>query len=186
MAPGRSPQEQVATNQTNLISFFGRTVPNYIADKVGRFNVMILMTLLSTIFVLALWLPGRGAGAIITFAVLFGISSGAGIGLGPVLIAHISPDQGTGFPHGDDLGHRGHRDPDGAADCWHDCGRPRWQLHLCECVQRRQLLPCHRWYRDPPDTFGGMEHHSQNMMRVLGGFLSRSDVAMQLFLLHSM
>lgn len=83
-----------------LISFVGRTVPNYIADHVGRFNVMIIMTLLSGIIVLGLWLPDRGNGATITFAVLFGISSGAGIGLGPVLIASISPMKELGFRMG--------------------------------------------------------------------------------------
>jgi MFS family permease len=83
-----------------LISLIGRIVPNYIADKVGRFNVMIVMTLFSSILVLALWLPGRGNGAFITFAVLFGISSGAGIGLGPVLIANISPMKELGFRMG--------------------------------------------------------------------------------------
>ncbi|KAJ9138316.1 MFS general substrate transporter [Coniochaeta hoffmannii] len=75
----------------NGASFIGRTVPNYIADKLGRFNVTIVMTALSAVVVLALWLPGRGDGAFISFAVLFGITSGAGIGLGPVLIASISP-----------------------------------------------------------------------------------------------
>ncbi|RSL90171.1 hypothetical protein CEP51_000864 [Fusarium floridanum] len=81
----------------NGASFFGRTVPNYIADKLGRFNVTVVMLLLSAIMVLGLWLPGRGDGAIITFAVLFGFSSGAGIGLAPVLIAGVSPIEELGF-----------------------------------------------------------------------------------------
>ncbi|KAH7156157.1 major facilitator superfamily domain-containing protein [Dactylonectria macrodidyma] len=84
----------------NGASFFGRTVPNYVADKVGRFNVMIVMVFVSAILVLGLWLPGRGDGAIIAFAVLFGISSGAGIGLGPVLITNISPPGELGFRMG--------------------------------------------------------------------------------------
>ena len=58
------------------------------------------MTALSALVVLALWLPGRGDGAFISFAVLFGITSGAGIGLGPVLIASISPMQELGFRMG--------------------------------------------------------------------------------------
>ncbi|KAH6900071.1 major facilitator superfamily domain-containing protein [Thelonectria olida] len=81
----------------NGASFFGRTVPNLVADKVGRFNVMIVMVLLSAVVVLALWLPGRGDCAFITFAVLFGITSGAGIGLGPVLVTNISPPEELGF-----------------------------------------------------------------------------------------
>ncbi|KAK9447407.1 MFS general substrate transporter [Limtongia smithiae] len=75
----------------NGASFVGRTVPNYFADKVGRFNLMIGMSILSTVLVLGLWLPGRGHSAFICFAVFFGISSGACVGLGPVLIASVSP-----------------------------------------------------------------------------------------------
>ncbi|KAM5497547.1 hypothetical protein McanMca71_007299 [Microsporum canis] len=84
----------------NGASFIGRTVPNYLGDRVGRFNVMIVMTLFSTILVLALWLPGRSTGAIFAFAALFGISSGAGIGLGLPLIAHVSPMKEFGFRMG--------------------------------------------------------------------------------------
>ncbi|KAF7545739.1 hypothetical protein G7046_g9487 [Stylonectria norvegica] len=84
----------------NGASFLGRTVPNYYADKVGRFNVMLAMTLLSAILILGLWLPGSSDGAIITFAVLFGFSSGAAIGLGPVLVSSISPMKELGFRMG--------------------------------------------------------------------------------------
>lgn len=31
----------------NAASFFGRTLPGYIADKVGRFNMMVVMCLLT-------------------------------------------------------------------------------------------------------------------------------------------
>jgi MFS family permease len=85
-------------------SFFGRTVPNYFADKFGRFSVTVVMVLLSAIFVLGLWLPGRGNGALYAFAVLFGISSGAGIGLGPVLISSVSPMSELGTRMGIMLG----------------------------------------------------------------------------------
>ncbi|KAM5462374.1 hypothetical protein MauCBS54593_008039 [Microsporum audouinii] len=84
----------------NGTSFIGRTVPNVLADKFGRFNVMIIMVVFSLIIVLALWLPGRSEGAIITFAALFGIGSGACIGLGPVLIMGISPIQEVGYRMG--------------------------------------------------------------------------------------
>ncbi|EKV04977.1 Major facilitator superfamily domain, general substrate transporter [Penicillium digitatum] len=84
----------------NGASFFGRTVPNYVADRIGRFNVMLVMTTLSAILVLALWIPARGNGALITFATLFGITSGAIIGLGPILIVSISPMNELGFRMG--------------------------------------------------------------------------------------
>jgi MFS family permease len=82
------------------LSFIGRTVPNILADKYGRFNVMILMILFSAIIVLGLWLPGRGQASSIAFAVLFGIGSGACIGLGPVLIMGISPMKEVGYRMG--------------------------------------------------------------------------------------
>lgn len=78
----------------------GRTVPNAIADKVGRFNVMIVMSGFTTILILALWLPSTGNAALIVFAALFGIGSGAGIGLTPALCAQISPIQEIGIRSG--------------------------------------------------------------------------------------
>lgn len=72
-------------------SIIGRTVPNALADKVGRFNMMILMSCFTTILILALWLPATGNAPIVVFAALFGIGSGAGIGLTPALCAQLSP-----------------------------------------------------------------------------------------------
>ncbi|KAK0654184.1 putative monocarboxylate transporter [Cercophora samala] len=80
----------------NGASIIGRTVPNAMADKLGHFNMMIVMAAFTSILILGVWLPSSGDGAIITFAVLFGIGSGAGIGLTPVLIASISPLQQIG------------------------------------------------------------------------------------------
>jgi predicted MFS family arabinose efflux permease len=83
-----------------VASIVGRTVPNAIADKVGRFNVMIVMSFFTTILILALWLPATGNTPIILFAVLFGIGSGAGIGLTPVLCATVSPIEDIGVRTG--------------------------------------------------------------------------------------
>ena len=52
------------------------------------------------VIILGLWLPGRSEGAIIAFAALFGIGSGACIGLGPVLIMGISPMKEVGYRMG--------------------------------------------------------------------------------------
>jgi hypothetical protein len=61
------------------------------ADKVGHFNVMVVMGVLTSILILGLWLPSSGDAPIILFASLFAISSGAGIGLTPALCAKLSP-----------------------------------------------------------------------------------------------
>lgn len=58
------------------------------------------MVLFTMIFVLGLWLPSRSDGASIAFAAIFGIGSGACIGLAPVLIMTISPMEEVGFRMG--------------------------------------------------------------------------------------
>ncbi|MCJ1457942.1 hypothetical protein MMC28_008311 [Mycoblastus sanguinarius] len=74
----------------NAVSIFGRTLPGFAADRLGRFNTMIVTSFLSTILVLALWLPARGNVPFILFAAFYGFSSGAFVSLAPALIAQIS------------------------------------------------------------------------------------------------
>ena len=83
-----------------ISSIFGRTVPNALADKAGRFNVMIIMGTFTTVVILGLWLPATGNAPIILFAALYGIGSGAGIGLTPALCAGISPIKDIGVRTG--------------------------------------------------------------------------------------
>ncbi|PBP18749.1 MFS general substrate transporter, partial [Diplocarpon rosae] len=75
----------------NAASIFGRILPGILADRFGRFNVMIITTAFSAIVVLGLWLPSSGKIPIIIFCVLYGFSSGAFVSMGPALIAQISP-----------------------------------------------------------------------------------------------
>lgn len=84
----------------NASSIFGRIVPGIIADRVGRFNVMIVTTAFSAIIVLALWLPSNANAPIIVFCILYGFSSGAFVSLGPALIAQISPIREIGIRSG--------------------------------------------------------------------------------------
>ncbi|KAK4867130.1 hypothetical protein LT330_007871 [Penicillium expansum] len=81
----------------NGASFFGRTIPNGLADKYGRFNVLIIMLIFTGVITLALWLPGRSNAANIVFAALFGIGSGTTIGLTPPLVMTLYPPQEIGF-----------------------------------------------------------------------------------------
>ncbi|KAI9052573.1 hypothetical protein LZ554_003916 [Drepanopeziza brunnea f. sp. 'monogermtubi'] len=75
----------------NAASIFGRILPGIIADRVGRFNVMIITTAFSGIIVLGLWLPSSGNIPTIIFCALYGFSSGAFVSIGPALVAQISP-----------------------------------------------------------------------------------------------
>jgi MFS family permease len=74
----------------NAVSFFGRTVPGFVADKIGRFNMMVIMCGFTGIIILALWLPATSNAPIIVFAALFGFGSGAFVSLAPSVIAQIS------------------------------------------------------------------------------------------------
>lgn len=62
-----------------------------LADKFGRFNVMILITTLSTIITLAVWIPAADSTAgIVVFTVIFGFTSGGFVSLFPTLVAQLS------------------------------------------------------------------------------------------------
>ncbi|CAK7227528.1 hypothetical protein SBRCBS47491_006600 [Sporothrix bragantina] len=82
----------------NAASLFGRTIPGHAADKIGRFNTMIIMCLFSVVCIFAVWVPATtGAGATkpavtIVFAVLYGFASGAFISVMPTLVAEITSD----------------------------------------------------------------------------------------------
>ncbi|KAM0190467.1 hypothetical protein ACHAPC_002633 [Botrytis cinerea] len=68
----------------------GRTIPGYLADRLGVFVVMISVSYLSAILCSALWIPARSNASIIVFAALYGFSSGGFVSLGPAIVAQIS------------------------------------------------------------------------------------------------
>lgn len=75
----------------DIIEVIGRTIPTWAADHVGRYNTAIVFSFFSTLAVFAFWVPLHGSIAgIITFAVFYGIFTGAVIALTPALIAQIS------------------------------------------------------------------------------------------------
>ncbi|KAI4862718.1 major facilitator superfamily transporter [Hypoxylon rubiginosum] len=74
----------------NGVSIFGRIIPGFIADVVGRYNTMIIITALSAVFTLSLWIPGRGSAAIVVYGAIFGFTSGGYVSIGAPCIAQIS------------------------------------------------------------------------------------------------
>ncbi|RAL05339.1 MFS general substrate transporter [Aspergillus ibericus CBS 121593] len=76
----------------------GRLLPGLAADRLGRFNMMVLTSLVCAILTLALWYKsGSSLGAIVCYAVLFGFWSGTAMSLSPVCISQIcaTEDYGT-------------------------------------------------------------------------------------------
>ncbi|KAI1429076.1 monocarboxylate permease-like protein [Xylaria sp. FL1777] len=74
----------------NAVSIPGRIIPGILADRIGRFNMMILIAVLTGLFTLALWIPGTTTGATLGFGAVYGFTSGAFISLAPAAIAQIS------------------------------------------------------------------------------------------------
>ncbi|KAF5707005.1 hypothetical protein LB506_009981 [Fusarium annulatum] len=84
----------------NAASLFGRLGSGIVGDKIGRYNVFIVVGSLSALWILALWIPCNTQDGIIAFAALFGFCSGAYISLIAPLVAQISPLPEIGFRTG--------------------------------------------------------------------------------------
>ncbi|CRL30361.1 Sucrose/H+ symporter, plant [Penicillium camemberti] len=85
----------------NLGAVFGRFLPGLVADRLGRFNVMIMSCLICSLLTLALWLSGDlvdpdSLGIVISYAVLFGFWSGSAISIAPVCISQVCEIQDYG------------------------------------------------------------------------------------------
>ncbi|CAK7241741.1 MAG: hypothetical protein STHCBS139747_003210 [Sporothrix thermara] len=88
----------------NAVSIAGRILPGIVADRIGRYNVMLCITAFSAVISLALWIPGKSTGAILAYSVLFGFSSGGFVSLYPTLIAQISDIRQIGIRTGTAFG----------------------------------------------------------------------------------
>ncbi|KAL2812555.1 major facilitator superfamily domain-containing protein [Aspergillus cavernicola] len=74
----------------NVGAVFGRWIPGYCADRIGRFNTLIISIFGCLLSVLALWmLAGSSAPIMIAFAVLFGFASGSNVSLAPVCVGQL-------------------------------------------------------------------------------------------------
>lgn len=81
----------------NAGSFPGRWIPGILADKVGRYNMLIYTNILALIAVLAVWMPANGnAVATVIFSVVFGFASGSNISLVPVCVGELCPTKAYG------------------------------------------------------------------------------------------
>ncbi|EWG42654.1 hypothetical protein FVEG_15474 [Fusarium verticillioides 7600] len=74
----------------NAGSFFGRVLPGYFADRLGRFNVLIITVALCLLSNICLWLPASGSvPLLVIYSCTFGFFSGSGISLTPVCIGQL-------------------------------------------------------------------------------------------------
>lgn len=75
----------------NAASTFGRLVPNFMADKIGAFNVYIPAAVISGVITLCTIAVDSRSG-VITIAALYGFSSGAYVSLPPTILVKITPN----------------------------------------------------------------------------------------------
>ncbi|EIW53525.1 MFS general substrate transporter [Trametes versicolor FP-101664 SS1] len=80
----------------NAMNIPSRILPGYIADKVGPLNVFVPCAAVCAVLILGLWLPSTNTAAIVAFAALYGLFSGAFVSLVPTYIATISPREKFG------------------------------------------------------------------------------------------
>lgn len=84
----------------HLRSLVGRLSAGVTADKIGRYNTFVIACGTAGILTLTLWIKAANDAALIAFAVLFGVSSGAYISLFGALVAQVSPLPEIGFRTG--------------------------------------------------------------------------------------
>ncbi|KAF2790647.1 MFS general substrate transporter [Melanomma pulvis-pyrius CBS 109.77] len=75
----------------NSSSIFGRIIPNFLADKLGGFNVVIPCTLLSGILCFCFIRASSSAGLIVLMS-FYGFFSGSFVSLPPTIIVQLSLD----------------------------------------------------------------------------------------------
>jgi MFS family permease len=82
----------------NGTSCFGRIIPGFISDIVGRFNVLGVMMVVTLIIMLAIWLPFGATSlvALYVFVALFGFCTGSWMAMAPACIGQLSGAQHFG------------------------------------------------------------------------------------------
>jgi MFS family permease len=74
----------------NVGSFFGRSLPGFFADFLGRFNALIVTVALCLLCNACLWLPaGNSLALLVIYALVFGFASGSNISLTPVCVGQL-------------------------------------------------------------------------------------------------
>ncbi|KAK4610450.1 Riboflavin transporter MCH5 [Fulvia fulva] len=76
----------------NGSSCFGRILPGFISDYVGRFNTLLVMMVFTLIVILVVWLPfgTSSLSALYAFTALFGFGTGSWMAMVPATIATLS------------------------------------------------------------------------------------------------
>ncbi|CAM6120748.1 unnamed protein product [Calypogeia fissa] len=81
----------------NIGSIFGRWLPGFTGDKIGRYNSIIVMTFATIVSVLGVWLPvGQTRAGLVVFAFTFGFTSGSILTLTAACIGQLCETKNYG------------------------------------------------------------------------------------------
>ncbi|KAK9451834.1 major facilitator superfamily domain-containing protein [Limtongia smithiae] len=80
----------------NGASTIGRIVPGILADRLGRYNVFTVCTVIAGILTLTLWIPANSHAVVIAYAALYGLFAGPTMSLFVAMIGEIVPVQHVG------------------------------------------------------------------------------------------
>ncbi|CAH0058908.1 unnamed protein product [Clonostachys solani] len=90
-------ESSVLLASLNAGSVLGRFLPGLLADKLGRFNVIVATIALCAATILGFWLPaGDSKPLLVAFCVVFGFASGSNLGLIPVCIGQFCDSRDYG------------------------------------------------------------------------------------------
>ena len=85
----------------NAASIFGRGLPGPVADRVGRFNVMVVCSAVCTASIFGLWFGlGSSVAGLVVFAIVYGFFSGSAYSLTPVCVSQLCSAQGYASKYG--------------------------------------------------------------------------------------
>ncbi|KAE8385195.1 major facilitator superfamily domain-containing protein [Aspergillus alliaceus] len=84
----------------NAGSLFSRLSAGIFADKIGSYNIFVVVSYIAGIVVLALWIPAMSNAGNIVFDILFGFATGAYVALAPGLVVKLSPFAEIGYRTG--------------------------------------------------------------------------------------
>ncbi|EGW30842.1 uncharacterized protein SPAPADRAFT_62710, partial [Spathaspora passalidarum NRRL Y-27907] len=85
----------------NATGVLGRLVPGYLSDKLGYYNIMIIMLFGFTLSMFVIWLPfGHIVSALYVFASVSGFFSSSILSLTPVCLSTITPVRKFGSRYG--------------------------------------------------------------------------------------
>jgi MFS family permease len=86
----------------NGMSLFGRVLPGFAADQVGRFNILLSMVCVTLIIMAGVWLPygSHDDGTLYAVVAIFGFGSGGWLSLAPVCAGQLCKTEEYGRFYG--------------------------------------------------------------------------------------